>query len=133
MDAADLKPSRLTRARHKIADILHLRQEGQTALVVYAADAFTVTPLTSDVDTILALLPDLETGLMPAQGTRADRAVKLALELFTNSGISRGDVLLVSDGLSDLEVKRVETLLGENRASASRYLRLAPARVGRCR
>jgi Ca-activated chloride channel family protein len=112
MDAADLKPSRLTRARHKIADILHLRQEGQSALVVYAADAFTVTPLTSDVDTILALLPALETGLMPAQGTRADRAVKLALELFTNSGISHGDVLLVSDGLSDLEVKRVETLLG---------------------
>jgi Ca-activated chloride channel family protein len=111
MDAADLKPSRLTRARHKIADILNFRQEGQTALVVYAADAFTVTPLTNDVDTILALLPDLDTGLMPAQGTRADRAVKLALELFTNSGIERGDVLLVSDGLSDLDVKRVETLL----------------------
>jgi Ca-activated chloride channel family protein len=113
MDAADLKPSRLTRARHKIADILNLRQEGQTALVVYAADAFAVTPLTSDVDTILALLPDLDTGLMPAQGTRADRAVKLAMELFTNSGIARGDVLLVSDGLSDLEIQRVETLLGE--------------------
>ncbi len=113
MDAADLKPSRLTRARHKIADILNLRQEGQTALVVYAADAFAVTPLTSDVDTILALLPDLDTGLMPAQGTRADRAVKLAMELFTNSSIARGDVLLVSDGLSDLEIQRVETLLGE--------------------
>jgi Ca-activated chloride channel family protein len=111
MNAADLKPSRLTRARHKIADILNLRQEGQTALVVYAADAFTVTPLTSDVDTILALLPDLETGLMPAQGTRADRAFKLALELFENSGIARGDVLLVSDGVSDLELKRIETLL----------------------
>jgi len=111
MNAADLKPSRLTRARHKIADILNLRQEGQTALVVYAADAFTVTPLTSDVDTILALLPDLETGLMPAQGTRADRAFKLALELFENSGITRGDVLLVSDGVSDLELKRIETLL----------------------
>ncbi len=114
MNAADIKPSRLTRARHKIADILNLRQEGQTALVVYAADAFTVTPLTSDVDTILALLPDLETELMPAQGTRADRALKLALELFENSGIARGDVLLVSDGLSDLELSRVETLLESN-------------------
>ncbi len=111
MNATDIKPSRLTRARHKIADILNLRQEGQTALVVYAADAFTVTPLTSDVDTILALLPDLETELMPAQGTRADRALKLALELFENSGIARGDVLLVSDGLSDLELSRVEALL----------------------
>ncbi len=111
MNAADIKPSRLVRARHKIADILNLRQEGQTALVVYAADAFAVTPLTSDVDTILALLPDLETELMPAQGTRADRALKLALELFENSGIAGGDVLLVSDGLSDLELSRVETLL----------------------
>ena len=111
MDATDIKPSRLARARHKIADILNLRNEGQTALVVYAADAFAVTPLTSDVDTILALLPDLETGLMPAQGTRADRALGLALELFENSGIARGDVVLVSDGLSDLELSRVEALL----------------------
>lgn len=114
MDATDIKPSRLTRARHKVADILNLRQEGQTALLVYAADAFTVTPLTTDVDTILALLPDLETALMPAQGTRADRALKLALELFENSGIARGDVLLVSDGLSDLELSRVEALLESN-------------------
>jgi Ca-activated chloride channel family protein len=111
MNAADIKPNRLTRARHKIADILNLRKEGQTALVVYAADAFTVTPLTTDVDTILALLPHLESELMPAQGTRADRAIGLALELFKNSGIARGDVLLISDGLSALELERVEILL----------------------
>jgi Ca-activated chloride channel family protein len=111
MDVADLKPSRLARARHKIADILNLRKEGQTALVVYAADAFTVTPLTSDVETILALLPDLDTELMPAQGTRADRALTLALNLFENSGITRGDVLLVSDGLSDLEMERIRAQL----------------------
>jgi Ca-activated chloride channel family protein len=65
MDATDIRPTRLTRARHKIADILNLRTEGQSALVVYAADAFAVTPLTSDVETILALLPDLETGMTP--------------------------------------------------------------------
>jgi len=110
MDVTDIKPTRLTRARHKIADILDLRQEGQTALVVYAADAFAVTPLTHDADTILALLPDLESGLMPAQGSRADRALERALELFENSGIRRGDVLLVSDGFSDLEVERLEVL-----------------------
>jgi len=114
MDATDIKPTRLTRARHKIADILDLRKEGQTALVVYAADAFTVTPLTTDVDTILALLPGLESDLMPAQGTRADRALKLAFELLGNSGIKRGDVLLVSDGFSDLEARQVETLLDNN-------------------
>jgi Ca-activated chloride channel family protein len=111
MDAADIKPSRLVRARHKIADILNRRKEGQSALVVYAADAFAVTPLTSDVDTILALLPDLETGLMPAQGSRADRAFERALELFDNSGVRRGDLLLVSDDLSGRELERLESLL----------------------
>ncbi|TNF90069.1 MAG: VWA domain-containing protein [Gammaproteobacteria bacterium] len=111
MNATDIKPSRLTRARHKIADILNLRVEGQTALLVYAADAFTVTPLTSDVDTILALLPVLDSGMMPAQGTRADRALKLAFELFENSGVARGDVLLISDGLSQRELQQVETEL----------------------
>ena len=110
MDVTDIKPSRLIRARHKIADILDLHQEGQTALVVYAADAFAVTPLTHDANTILALLPDLESELMPAQGSRADRALERALELFDNSGIRGGDVLLVSDGFSDLEVERLEAL-----------------------
>ena len=114
MDAADIRPSRLARARHKIADILNARKEGQTALVVYAADAFAVTPLTTDSDTILALLPDLETGLMPAQGTRADRAFERALELFANSGVARGDVLLVSDGFSAREIEGLETLLGQH-------------------
>ncbi len=111
MDATDIRPTRLTRARHKIADILNLRKEGQSALVVYAADAFAVTPLTTDVDTILALLPGLETSMMPAQGTRADRALERALELFDNSTVQQGDLLLVTDGLSDLEAERIEALL----------------------
>ncbi len=114
MDATDIRPSRLARARHKIADILNLRNEGQSALVVYAADAFAVTPLTTDVKTILALLPDLETGLMPAQGTRADRALERALELFDNSAVAQGDVLLVTDGISDMELQRIEVLLEQN-------------------
>ena len=114
MDATDIRPSRLARARHKIADILNLRNEGQSALVVYAADAFTVTPLTTDVKTILALLPDLETSLMPAQGSRADHALERALELFDNSAVAQGDVLLVTDGISDMELQRIEVLLEQN-------------------
>ncbi len=114
MDAADLKPSRLTRARLKIADILNLRAEGQTALVVYAADAFAVTPLTSDTQTILAMLPDLGSSLMPAQGSRADRAVARALELFRNAGHDRGDLLLVSDGIGATELQRIEAMQAQH-------------------
>jgi len=111
MDATDVKPSRLTRARHKIADILSRRGEGQTALVVYAADAFLVTPLTEDVGTIKALLPSLSTDLMPAQGSRVDRALQQALKLFDNGGVQRGDILIVSDGLSANEIVEAERIL----------------------
>jgi Ca-activated chloride channel family protein len=114
MDANDIKPSRLTRARHKIADILSQRTEGQSALIAYAADAFAVTPLTEDSATINALLPSLSTDIMPAQGGRADRAVKQALELFSNSGVAHGDVLIVSDGFSTTEVVEIERLVREN-------------------
>jgi Ca-activated chloride channel family protein len=114
MDATDVKPSRLTRARLKIDDILSRRKEGQAALVVYAGDAFLVTPLTEDVATIKALLPSLSTNLMPAQGSRVDRALQQALELFDNSAVKRGDILIVSDGISATEIAEVERILRDH-------------------
>lgn len=114
MDVGDVKPSRLTRARHKIADILSQRKEGQTALISYAADAFVVTPLTEDTATISALLPSLGTELMPAQGSRADRALIQAFALFENAGVPKGDVLLVSDGFSQREFEAMRQLLQAN-------------------
>jgi Ca-activated chloride channel family protein len=99
MNAGDLKPSRLIRARHKITDILRSRQSGQSALLVYAGEAFTVTPLTDDVDTIIAQLPSLDSELMPLQGSRADLAVQAAADLLRQAGVAGGDVLLVTDGI----------------------------------
>jgi Ca-activated chloride channel family protein len=114
MDATDIKPSRLIRARHKIADILTQRKEGQTALVVYAGDAFSVVPLTDDGKTINALLSGLSTSLMPVQGSRADQALIQAYRLFENTGLLRGDILLVTDGLSQNESQMAEALLKKN-------------------
>jgi len=98
MDAADLKPNRLERARYKIADILKARKDGQTALVVYAGDAFTVTPLTNDAATITAQLFALGTGLMPVQGERIDLALESAARLLRQAGLRSGDILLVTAG-----------------------------------
>ncbi len=100
MEAADLKPSRLERARFKIADILRQRKDGLTALLVYSGDAFTVTPLTDDSATIASQLSSLTTDLMPAQGSRAEVALGLAGRLLQQAGLTRGDVLLISNGVN---------------------------------
>lgn len=98
MDAADLKPSRLERAKFKINDILRARKDGQTALLVYAGDAFTVTPLTDDVGTIAAQMSALTPRLMPAQGARPDLGLAMAARLLKQAGLKTGDVLLVGTG-----------------------------------
>ncbi|MDE0286463.1 MAG: VWA domain-containing protein [Gammaproteobacteria bacterium] len=97
MDANDVSPSRLERARYKISDILDQRPEGQTALLVYSGAAFTVTPLTDDAETIRSQLKALETGIMPVTGNRTGKAVTLALDLLKQGGMRRGHVLLITD------------------------------------
>ena len=97
MNSADLKPSRLVRAQLKIADILKQRREGQTALVVFAGDAFTVTPLTDDGKTIAALLDSLEPGLMPTFGSQPELAIMQGRQLLQQAGLAQGDLLLVTD------------------------------------
>lgn len=99
MDAADIKPSRLRRARFKIADILKQRKDGQTALIVYAGDAFTVTPLTNDTETINNQLSALTTSIMPSPGSDTATALQQAVSLLIQSGLNSGDILLVTDGV----------------------------------
>ena len=98
MDAQDLTPSRLTRARLKILDILEARQSGQTALVVYSSNAFTVTPLTTDADTVAALVNSLSTDIMPSRGSYPVAAIRKSQTLLEQAGVAYGEVLLITDG-----------------------------------
>jgi len=110
MHATDIKPSRLERAKLKLLDLIKARKGGQTALIVYAATAFTVTPLTDDDNTIANLVPSLEPELMPAQGSDISSALKLATELLQQSGITRGDVLVVTDGMPNSASGAIDAL-----------------------
>ncbi len=110
MDASDIKPSRMERAKLKLLDILKIRKAGQTALIVYAADAFTVTPLTDDSNTIAHLVPTLETGLMPSQGSHAYTAIDKSLELLQQAGASGGDVLLIADEITNRDLQSINML-----------------------
>lgn len=97
MDAKDVKPSRLERAKFRIVDILKHRGEGRTALIVYAGDAFSITPLTQDTATIASQLSALRTDLMPVLGSRVDLAMEKSIQLLHQAGLTRGDVLLITD------------------------------------
>ena len=103
MFAQDHVPSRLDLAKRKLRDILVLRNEGQTALVVYAGDAHAVMPLTDDVVTIEALVPSLSPNIMPLFGSNPMAAMDMAIELLANVEASQGKILLMTDGISGFD------------------------------
>ncbi len=113
MNASDVKPSRLARAKLELLDILKTRKTGQTAFIVYAADAFVVTPLTDDNATIANLIPSLETSMMPAQGSNLSIALTKAYALFTQSGIINGNILVITDGIHQRDEAAIEKIASQ--------------------
>ncbi len=107
MDAQDISPSRLARARLKILDLLDRRESGQTALIVYSANAFTVTPLTTDTDTVRQLVNSLDTNIMPSRGSYPVAAINKGRQLLEQAAVSSGEVLLVTDGGSSPAAERL--------------------------
>ncbi len=103
MNATDVRPNRLERAKLKLRDVLERRREGQTGLLVFAGESFVVTPLTSDSATISAMLSSITTQLIPAgaQGSHPERVLGKAVELMQQAGMVQGDILLISDGTDE--------------------------------
>jgi len=113
MNATDIKPARLSRAKLELLDLLKTRKTGQTALIVYAADAFVVTPLTDDNATIANLVPSLETGMMPSQGSNLSNALAKTLSLFTQAGIINGDILVITDGINQRDEDAIRKIASQ--------------------
>lgn len=101
MWAKDVAPDRLSQARFKLLDILKKRKEGQTALVVFAGDAFVVIPLTNDVNNIAEQVKNLSPDIMPALGSRLAPAIVEAQQLMVQTNVKQGDILLITDGVDD--------------------------------
>ena len=117
MLASDVKPTRIDRVRFKLEDLLNNFSEGETALVGYAGEAFVISPLTHDANTISSLLPGLHPNIMPVPGSRADLGVELASDLLSRSIGSQGHIILVTDGIEESEISAVKNASGANEFS----------------
>ena len=107
MNAADLPPSRLARARFELLDLLNASTEGQVALLAFGPEPFVVSPLTGDARTIAAQVPQLTTDLIPVPGPRrTDLALKQAGEMLERAQGEGGDIVLITDGVGELAASR---------------------------
>lgn len=112
MLATDSAPSRIELAQLKLIDLLRTRADADTGLVVYAAGAHRVAPLTDDPGTIEALVPVLAPPIMPRAGSNPLAAVELALQMLDGAGVVHGELLLISDGVHADGVDAISAALG---------------------
>ena len=69
---------RLERSRLKLIDLLKTRKDGLTGLIAFSGEAYVVTPLTEDVQTIINLLPSLGPTTLPSVGSNPEMALSEA-------------------------------------------------------
>jgi Ca-activated chloride channel family protein len=99
MNAIDVQPTRLERAKQKIRDLLELRSGARTGLIAYAGSAHMVMPLTDDATVLEMYLMALQTELMPVQGKAPPRALSLAQQMVDREDVP-GSILFVTDGIA---------------------------------
>ncbi|MFN4289661.1 MAG: VWA domain-containing protein [Permianibacter sp.] len=111
MNADDVKPSRLARARLKLLDALNTPRDGEQALMVYAGSAHVLTPLATDAKTLAAQVPVLSTDLPPVSGNRPELAFERALRLLHDAGHRSGEIIWITDGIDPDQVERILAVL----------------------
>ena len=98
MLAADIKPSRLERARHEVSDLLNLLDGDRIGLVAFAGTSFLQCPLTLDYQAAGIFLDALEPDLIPIQGTSISHALRTAIEAFSRVEKKSKAIILITDG-----------------------------------
>lgn len=111
MFATDLAPNRLTQTKFRATDLLRGLKEGETGLIAFAGDAFTISPLTRDTGTLLNLLPTLSPEIMPVLGSNLAAALTQAKNLLAQGGHLRGDIIVMTDGITPRQFDEANSAL----------------------
>jgi Ca-activated chloride channel family protein len=114
MRATDVKPDRLTRAKYKAIDLVNTITEGETGLVAYAGDAFTISPLSSDAQNLTTLIPSLTPEIMPIAGSDPLLGLQAAIELLTNAGYQQGEIFWITDGVANQQMKEISEIFNDS-------------------
>ena len=98
MLAEDVTPSRLEKSKKLISRLVETFNNDKVAMIVFAGEAFTQLPITSDYISAKMFLETITPSLISTQGTDIRGAIDLAMKSFTpNEGVGRA-IVLITDG-----------------------------------
>ena len=97
MLAKDFSPDRLEAAKNVAMEFISGRQYDRIGLVVFAGEAFTQVPLTTDRAVLLNLFKDIQTGMIE-DGTAIGNGLATAVARLKDSDAISRVVILLTDG-----------------------------------
>ena len=98
MNAVDVKPSRMEKAKYELGRLLNNLQGDRAGLIAFAGSAHLHCPLTEDYSASRLFLNMMDTGLITTQGTDLAAAIQLALDHVEKDDEKFKVFVLVSDG-----------------------------------
>ncbi|MDF9833030.1 hypothetical protein M2103_001247 [Ereboglobus sp. PH5-5] len=98
MDATDVKPTRLDRARLLVSGLLSDLKGERVGLIVFAGTAFLQSPLSSDYEILRDFLPLMDTKYLPQGGTDYTALLNSALGSFSQGDGADRFLIILSDG-----------------------------------
>lgn len=98
MLAEDIPPSRLDRSKQAISRLVDKLQADRIGLIVFAGEAYTQLPVTSDYVSAKMFLSTINPNLVPVQGTAIGEAIRLASRSFSETTDADKTIVVISDG-----------------------------------
>ncbi len=98
MMAEDIQPNRLERAKRAISRLVERLNDDKIGLIVFAGEAYTQLPITSDYNSAKLFLNSVNTQIVPTQGTAIGAAISMGMRSFTPKGESNKAIIVITDG-----------------------------------
>lgn len=98
MLARDIQPNRLERAKRSISKLVDKLNNDKIGLIVFAGEAYTQLPITSDYSSAKLFLSTIDTDIVPIQGTSISSAINLATRSFSPDSEASKAIIIITDG-----------------------------------
>ena len=98
MRGTDIKPSRLDKSKFEISQLIKNLKGDRVAFIVFAGSSHLYLPLTTDYEAAFLFLDQIDTNMIPTQGTSLSSAIQTGLSAFSDDNSKYKVLVLISDG-----------------------------------
>lgn len=90
--------SRLDRAKYLLEKLIDKLKNDKIGLIVFAGEAYTQLPITSDFVSAKMFINSINTEMVPTQGTAIGSAISMAINSFTPDETTQKAIIVITDG-----------------------------------